>query len=126
MVPWPIAVLTLLYGLVAVASAASLWRIFAGMSHQMVIGPAVWLTLSATAVCGLPFAKPWGRTAAISVSVLLALLTLGIAGMLVANGRILFGLLSALLAGTHFLIIRYLQRPAVKAYFGYASAVSTQ
>ena len=118
MVPWPIALLTLLYGVIATASASTVWKVVAGVSHQSLLWPLGWLTLSGGAMCGLPFFQPWGRRLAIGTSTLLLLVTLAIAGLLVRAGHPLGGLLVAFIAGTHALAIRYLQRPAVKAYFG--------
>ena len=123
-VPWPIALLTLLYGVIATASAATVWRVVIGTSQQSLLWPLTWLTLSAGAMCGLPLLKSWGRVLALWTSVLLLLVTLAIAGLWVRSGHPLGGLLAAFLAGTHALVIRYLQRPAVKTYFGSGERLS--
>ena len=117
MVPWPIALLSLFYGVIATIAAASVWKVAVGMSHQHMLWPLTWLTLSAGAMCGLALLKPWGRTLAIWTSVLLLTVTLAIAGLFVRAGHPLVGLLAAFIAGTHALAIRYLQRPLVKQYF---------
>jgi hypothetical protein len=118
MVPWPIALLTLFYGLVATVSAATLWKSAAGVIDRPLIWPIAWLTLSAGAMFGLPLSKVWGRRLAIWTSAALMVSTLAVAGTLVRIGRPGAGLLVALSSGFHVLAIRYLQRPAVKAYFG--------
>ena len=117
MVPWPVALLTLFYGFLAAVSAAAVWKIAHGTLVRPIIWPAAWLALSAALVCGLPLLKPWARSLAIAGSWALALITLAYAGLLAAAGRPWLGLLGALLAGMHIVIIRYLQRPMVKAYF---------
>ena len=125
MVPWPIALLTLLYGVIATASASTVWRVMTGDSQQSLIWPLMWLALSAGAMCGLPLLKPWGRVLAIWTSVLLLLVTLAIAGLWVRGGHPLGGLLAAFMAGTHALAIRYLQRPAVKSLFAQGTPIQT-
>ncbi len=117
MVPWPIALLTLYYGVVTAASAAMAWKAFVGISHQSMIWPVGWFALSAGAMCGLPLAKPWGRGLAIWTSVLLIVATLSFSGILILGGRPGAGLLVTLSTAGHFLAIRYLQRPIVKTYF---------
>ena len=125
-VPWPIALLTLFYGVIATSSGVTLWRIATGTAHQALIWPTAWLAVSAGAMCGLPLLKPWGRVLAMCTSVFLLATTLAIAGVLVMAGRPWGGLFATLLAGCHAVVIRYLQRPLVKAYFGEGTTVSTQ
>ena len=117
MVPWPIALLTLYYGVVAATSAAMAWKALIGVSHQPLIWPITWLALSAGAMCGLPLAKLWGRSLATWTSVLLILATLALSGMWILAGRPGAGLLVTLSTVGHFMAIRYLQRPVVKTYF---------
>ncbi len=117
MVPWPVALLTLFYGVIAALSAAMVTRILTGVSHQSVWWPIAWLALSAGAVCGLPLLTSWGRRLAIAVSSLLILATLAAAGVLVAAGRPGIGLLVTFSTGCHYLMIRYLQRPSVTTLF---------
>jgi hypothetical protein len=126
MVPWPIALLTLFYGVIATISAATVWKIVTGVSGQSLIWPVAWLALSGSAMCGLPLLKPWARGLAVFGSALLALVSLAFAGLLVMAGQPLGGLLATLGAAIHVLVIRYLQRPVVKAYFRQGTAVSTQ
>ena len=117
MIPWPVALLTLFYGFLAAISAAAVWKIAHGTLVRPIIWPAAWLALSAALVCGLPLLKPWARSLAIAGSWALALMTLAYAGLLAAAGRPGLALAGALLAGTHFIIIRYLQRASVREYF---------
>ena len=119
MVPWPIALLTLLYGVIATASATTVWKVVNGMSQQSLMWPIAWLASSAGAMCGLPLLKVWGRRLAICTSALLLLVTLAIVGLFVRSGHPLGGLLVGFMAGTHALVIRYLQRPTVKALFAH-------
>ena len=117
MVPWPIALLSLFYGAVAAASAATLWKSVSHGHASSVIWSLMWLILSAGSMCGVPLLRPWGWTMAIWTSGLLAVATLGLAGLLVANGHPAGGLAVSLSAGAQVLAIRYLQRPVVKACF---------
>ena len=122
MIPWPIAILTLCYGAMAAASAATVWKISAGLSQQPIGWPLVWFAWSSATMCGLPLLKPWARWAAILGSLVLMISTLAVAGMLVLAHRPLAALLATFGAAVHVLIIRYLQRPIVKEYFGMGSA----
>lgn len=117
MVPWPIAFLTLFYAIIATSSAVNVWKGASGASAKSPIWPLVWLVLSAGATIGLPLLKPWARQLAIWTSVLLLVTTLAFAGVLVAATKPGAALVTALLAGTHAIVIRYLQRPLVKAQF---------
>ena len=118
MMPWPIALLTLFYGAVAAASAAKAWRIMSGGLNQPLAWPLAWLTLFAGAMCGLPLLRAWGWRLAVAASGLMTLVMLATAGVLAISGRPHGAVLSTLGAGLQVLVIRYLQRPAIKAYFG--------
>ena len=123
MVPWSIALLTLLYGVIATAAAVSVWKMMmSGVIHQPFVWPMIWLVLSGGAMCGLPLAKFWGRTLALCTSWLLLVVMLAIAGKLILSHHPVAALLTACLAGSHVVILRYLQRPAVKTYFGFRNA----
>jgi hypothetical protein len=117
MVPWPIALLALLYAVIATASAVSVWRVMSGASAQPLLWPVAWLTLSASAVYGLALLKPWARTVTLIGFVALSVVTLGVAGVMVATGRPLGGLFATVIVGFYVLAIRYLQRPSVRTYF---------
>ena len=126
MIPWPIALLSLFYGAIATCSVVAAWNILTGRSHQLLIWALVWLGVSGGAMCGLPLLKSWARHLAIFGSTVMAVLVLAVAGLLVMSGRPLGGLVATLAAGIHVLIIRYLRRPAVKAWFEPQSAVGSQ
>ena len=117
MIPLPIALLTLFYGLLAAVSASAVWKIAHGTLSRPIIWPALWLALSAALMCGLPLLKPWARSAAVAGSAALALMTLGFAAVVAGSGRPGLALAGALLAGTHMIIIRYLRRPQVRECF---------
>ena len=117
MVPWPVALLTLFYAAIATMSASTVWKIVTGQTHQPLVWPVGWLALSTSAMCGLPLLRPWARGVAIAGSALMALITLAVAGLLVRAGRPVGGLVATLAASVHLVIIRYLRRPSVKAYF---------
>ena len=117
MVPWPIALLTLFYGLLAAVTGATVWKIITGTLQRSIVWPVVWLALSTAVMCGLPLLKPWARRLALIGSAGLGLITLAVALLVAGAGRPGLGMLGALLAGTHVIVIRYLRRPTVKAYF---------
>ena len=117
MVPWPIALLTLLYGALAALELATVWKSVSGAGTKPVIVPLCWLALSAAIMFGLPLRKPWARRLAVWGAVLMLVSTLGLAAAIVASGRPGLGLAAAAGAGVHVLVIRYLGRPAVRAYF---------
>ena len=117
MVPVPIALLTLFYGVIAAVSAADAWRALAGVIHRPIVWPLAWLALSSGAMCGLPLLRPWGRTCAIWTSVGLLIAALASSASLVAAGRPGAGLLVTFSTAVHAVMLRYLQRPSVKAYF---------
>ena len=117
MVPWPIAVLSLVYGVIAAASAATAWRISAGLIDRPIIWPVAWLSLSVAAMCGLALLKPWARTLAIVGLVLIALVALAVAGLFIVAARPWVALLVTLGAGIPLVMVRYLRRPTVKAFF---------
>jgi len=118
MVPWPIALLTLFYGVIATLSAATIWQIATGAVARPLLWPVLWLTVSAGVMYGLPLLKPWGRSLAILASWLMVAVTLAIAGLVVMAGRPVLGLLATVSGTVHVVAIRYLRRPMVKAYFG--------
>jgi len=127
MVPWPIALLTLFYGVIATLSAAMVWRTAHGEVSVQFAWAALWLICSGGAMCGLPLLRPWGRALAVWTSALLIVATLAMAGVLVAAGRPGIGLAVTLSAACHYLMIRYLQRPSVKTWFeGQEPATSRQ
>lgn len=118
MVPWPLAVLALFYGAIATLSGAMLWKIAAGMSHQPMAWAIVWLACSSGATVGLALLRPWGRRLAIWTSWLLIAATLAVAAALVAGGRPVAGLIVTFSTSGYYLVIRYLKRPLVVAWFG--------
>ena len=117
MVPWPIALLTLFYGIIAAASAAMVWRILGGQVYQPLIWAISWLLLSGSIMCGLPLLKSWARMLAVFGSVLLTILALAVAGLLAMSRHPWGALLATLGAGVHVLVIRYLRRPIIRGYF---------
>lgn len=117
MVPWPIALLTLFYGVIAAASAVTAWRVVAGVIDRPLIWPAGWLVLSASVMCGLPLLRRWARALAVITSALMVLVALSMAGVFVMAGHPLGAVLATVGAGMHLVIIRYLRRPHVRAYF---------
>lgn len=125
MVPWPIALLTVFYGMVAAFSAATAWRILSGAVEQLLAPQLIWLALSAGAMGGLPLRKAWGRRLAIWTSLLLMIAMVATAVLVGVVGRHpLLGIVMACGAGLHVLAIRYLQRPDVKQWFGLKIASS--
>lgn len=117
MVPWPIALLSLFYGVIAAASAANAWKAVQGISRQPVLWPLLWLAVSAGAMCGLALLRPWGRVLAVAGFTALCVVALAVAGVLVTSAHPLAAIAAAVAAGLHIMAIRYLQRATVKALF---------
>ena len=117
MVPWPIALLTLFFGVIAAASGATAWKVLNGVSERSFTWSVAWLALSMAIACGLPLLKPWARKLAVIGTWLLAVMTLAISAFLILSGRPLAALGSTLGTVVYLIIIRYLGRPAVKAFF---------
>lgn len=124
MVPVPIALLTVYFGAVATLAAAGAWQVLAGMSHRPLWAQVAWVLLCGGAMIGLPLARPWGRWLAMVAAGWMALITLAVAAGFVAVRRPGFGLVAALAVAAPVLIIRYLQRPAVKTWFNKVSDTS--
>lgn len=119
MIPWPIALLVLIYAAVATASAASAWRALQGWEAHPVWWPAFWMAAFGAAALGLACLKPWARTAAVWLSVLLVAGSLGSAWLAIASARPnpTHSMTATLIAGAHLVVIRYLTRPRVKQWF---------
>ncbi len=117
MIPWPIALLALFYGVNATVSAATAWKIVFGAVDRPLLWPLAWLAVSAGAMFGLALLRPWGRVLAITGLVLIAVVALTYAGLFVMAGRPLAGLAATGLAGVQVVVIRYVRRPMVKALF---------
>ena len=126
MVPWPIALLTLFYGVIAAAASATVWSILSGRAQAILIWPLAWLALSGGAMCGLPLLRPWARKLAIAVSAALTAVTLAFAGLLVVSRQPLGALAATCSATAHLIVIRYLRRSTVKSWFGEAKSIGTQ
>ena len=73
-------------------------------------------------VIGLAWLKPWARRLAIWTSVLMMLGAMGVAGIALAKAspQPMRSLMATGLAGVQLVVIRYLTRPHVKAWFGTA------
>ena len=118
MIPWSIAFLALLYGIVAALAARSSWIIMVGLSSRPLWAHVAWLGLSASATVGLLFLKSWGRLFAIWTSILLMVVLLAISALLVLiEKEPKLGFLLAVIAAAQVLPIRYLRLPQVKALF---------
>ena len=118
MIPWSIALLALLYGVMAALAAKASWIIMIGLSSRPLLPQLSWLALSVGATCGLLFLKSWGRMLAIWTSVLMMIVLLAISALLVLiQKEPKLGLLLAMIAAAQVLPIRYLRLPKVKALF---------
>jgi hypothetical protein len=120
MVPWSIALLTMFYAALASASAAALWQATQGTSLARSLGwSGFWCILSAVLAVGLALLKPWARRLAIWSSVFMMVGALGVAGMAIAqaNPEPVRSLIATAWASVQVVVIRYLSRPHVKAWF---------
>jgi hypothetical protein len=118
MVPWPIALIAVVYAAVGTVAAAQWWQaLLRGSSGVWVSG--AWAALLGVVVAGLAFLQPWARRLAVWTSVLLMVSGLALAVMAAIlvppSGR--QSLMGTGLASVQLFIIRYLTRPRVKAWF---------
>lgn len=117
MVPWPIALLALFYGGIAAYAGATIWQSVMHGTHQPLWGPMIWLTVCGSLACGLPLLKPWARRLAVIASMVMMMSTVALAALLIAHRQPGFALAATLSVVVYGIIIRYLQRPNIKAYF---------
>ena len=119
MIPWPIALLCMLYVAIATSSSATLFQIISGGLAHSPMWPLVWWAVSAMLVVGLALMKPWARMLAVIASTVMTVGALGMAVIVVlpAQPHGAQSLLATLMAGGHLVIIRYLTRPHVRAWF---------
>ena len=119
MIPWPLAALSLLYGLLAFLSAVRLVECLARGMAAGVAWMAVWVVIASGACVGLPAQKEWGRRFAVVGAVLFT--AAAIVGAVVLVVRVppqpQQALLETVLAGVALVVIRYLSRPVIKAKF---------
>ena len=119
MVPWPIALLSVGYTILATSAAAAMWRHLQGQGGAWSLGAGLWCAVSVILVAGLATLKPWARTLALWVSVGLTLGALG-AGVLAivqAPPQPMRSLAATIMACVQLVILRYLTRPHVRAWF---------
>ncbi len=129
MIPWPIAVVTVWFLVLAVASAGTVWRMSQTAWQPWLVWPFLWCSLSTALVVGLAWLKPWARTVAIWGSLLMMLSNLGVALMaaITTSPEPTRSLSATGLAGLHLFVIRYLTRPHVKTWFeGPAGTLDTR
>ena len=117
MIPLPIALLSVFFGLLAATSAMSVWSVMNGAVHKPLVSQVAWLLLSAGAMIGLPLRKTWGLWCAIACAWLVVLSVLAIAAWLIASGAPGWGLGCGLGTVVPLTAIRYLTRPNVKQWF---------
>jgi len=118
MIPWPIALLCVFYAVIATVSAASLWQGLARPS-TLLAWPVAWLVLTTVVTVGLGLMKPWARRVAVWTSLALMVAALCAAWMaaILTPPSARASLLGTGLASIQFVVIRYLTRPHVKAWF---------
>ena len=117
MVPWPIAGLSLWYGVLATTAASMVWRALIGGMPRPPWWPLAWLALSGGLTVGLPLLRPWARRTAVAASALGMGMTLTVAARCIAGREPLWALLATGGAGGQALLVRYLTRPHVKKWF---------
>ncbi len=123
MIPWPIAVLCAFYAILATSSAALGWNIVAHRVEGSLVWSGLWTVWSLVLVWGLAFLKPWARTLAVWASVVLMVSALGAALLVIlrAHPEPRASLTATGMATVHLIVLRYLTRPHVRAWFGSAS-----
>ena len=116
MVPWPIALLSMFYALIATAAAAQAYKIVIGMLDKPLVPQLAWLVVAAGAMIGLPLRRPWGRWLGIACAWWIVLSVLAIAAWLIVRHEPGFGLAAGLGTVVPLIAARYLTRPKVKQW----------
>lgn len=126
MVPWPIALLAIFYMVLGSSSAATVWQVTQRQLTRPLVWAGLWCVLSTILVIGLVRLRPWARRLAVFVSVLMAISALGTAGLAIAqeNPEPMRSLFATGLASIQLVVIRYLTRPHVKAWFAGSGQVA--
>ncbi|MBI3088058.1 MAG: hypothetical protein HYY91_04150 [Candidatus Omnitrophica bacterium] len=119
MIPWPIALLAGLYAVLGTCSAAALWRILQGQEARSPLWPMAWTVVSGAIVVGFAFLKPWARTLAIwsAAFTLVGSLSAALLAVLRPHPEPMRSVTATAMAGVYLLVLRYLTRPHVKAWF---------
>lgn len=119
MVPWPIAVVCGLYAVIATAAAVAVWRALSEGGVAAIGWSWFWLAMAGSVVAGLAFMKPWGRRLAVwgSLALLVGALGSAVLAIMHAPPQPLRSMTATGLAGVYLVVIRYLTRPRVKAWF---------
>jgi hypothetical protein len=110
-------VAVLAVGFAALAALAWLNLLQAAVTPLQRCWLAGWTLLATATMVGLPLLRPWARALAVLGLGWLTLMLLATAAGLVGRGRPAAGILLTLAAGGVLLVIRYLRRPSVKAWF---------
>ena len=119
MIPWPLAALAVVYGLLAFLSAVRVVTCLAVRDWLGVGWSGLWFAVTAVACVGLPAQRELGRKCAIIGAVLFLPVALRVAvqHVLQTPPRPDGALISVALAGVAMIILRYLRRPVIKAQF---------
>ncbi len=119
MIPWPLAALSMLYGLLAFLSVVRLTACLAQHDVMSSVWTALWLAVTAGACIGLPGQKEWGRRCAVGGAALFTAAAIISAVVVVVRvpPQPRYALLDTLLAGAALIVMRYLRRPVIKAQF---------
>jgi len=120
MIPWPIALVVLLYGLIAASSAARMWQGIASRSVSSSAWSLAWCLMAGAVVVGLAWLRPWARRLAVWSSLVMMLGALGAAlfTILQPTPHPRHSLVATGMASLYLVVSRYLSRPRVKAWFG--------
>jgi len=118
MIPWPIALLSIGYTIVATSAAATIWRHLPGQGGAVWLG-AFWCAVSVILVAGLATLKPWARRLAlwVSVGLMAGALGAGVLAILQVPPQPMRSLGGTLMACAQLVVLRYLTRPHVRAWF---------
>ena len=119
MIPWPLAALSILYGLLAFLSVVRLTECLARGMLAGGLWSMLWVVVASGACIGLPGQKEWGRRLAVFGAILFMAAALIGAVILVVRvpPQPRLALLETLLAGLALMVLRYLTRPHIKGQF---------
>ena len=117
MIPWPIALLSVFYALIATSAAAQCYKIALGALDKPLAPQVAWLLVAGGAMIGLPMRRVWGRWCAIACAWWMTFTVLAIAAWLISQREPGWGLVAGLGTVVPLVAARYLTRPKVKSWF---------
>ncbi len=121
-VPSLLAVVCLVYGALAAALGASLYRMLVQNEPGNLVTTGGGFVVAVFVVYGLAFMRKWAWKLTLFASYILVVFGLGLSGLYVLSGYPFYGVIATCVSGLQFVVIRYLKRPVIRTLFGVKQA----